>query len=169
MKYAPIAAANWFLTNHGAQGIEHMKLQKLVYCAHGWWLAFKPEAFLNERPQVWKYGPVFSSLYHILKPFGRRPISEPQAPGPFEQPPSVGNENDFADLFHFVWKRYGHMSSFELSELTHEKNSAWYKQAECHGFSVAHGLEIPDEYVRSEFVGIYNDENFRSKSRSDAA
>ena len=151
-KYSPLAAANWFLANHaGDNGIEHMKLQKLVYCAHGWWLAFKPEPFLNERPQIWKYGPVFSSLYHVLKPFGHLPIDAPQSTSPFDETPRVTADST-SRLLSFIWKRYGHLSNFALSEMTHEKLTAWYKQAEKYEFEVPHGLEIPDEFVRVEFM-----------------
>ncbi len=170
-KYSPLAVANWFLQHHASpNGVEHMKLQKLVYCAHGWWLAFKPEAILDEKPQVWRYGPVFSSLYHVLKPFGRSPILTPQSMGPFEDPAIVSTDDkEVAPLLEFVWKRYGHLSSFALSEMTHEKNSAWYKQAEAFGFEVPHGLEIPDEFVRSEFLRIYDDERSSPARGSTAA
>lgn len=159
-RYQPLAAANWFIANRGKYGLEHMKLQKLVYCAHGWWLVSKPEPFLSERPQVWKYGPVFKSLYHVLKPFGRTPISVTQAAGPFEDAPIVPPSDDqIVPLLEWIWKRYGHLSSFALSEMTHEKNTAWYKRAEEFGFEVPHGLDIPDELVRAEFQKIYRSES----------
>jgi len=38
--YSPIAIANNFVEQFGGvTGIEHMKLQKLVYCSYGWMLA----------------------------------------------------------------------------------------------------------------------------------
>lgn len=38
--YTPLAVANCFLEKFGENGgIEHMKLQKLVYFSYGWWLA----------------------------------------------------------------------------------------------------------------------------------
>ena len=158
-KYPPLAVANWFIANHGQPGLEHMKLQKLVYCAHGWWLVSKPDSFLTERPQVWKYGPVFKSLYHVLKPFGRTPISNTQAAGPFEEAPIVSSsDSEIVPLLQWIWKRYGHLSSFALSEMTHEKNTAWYRRADEFGFEVPHGLEIPDDLVKSEFQRIYSAE-----------
>ena len=114
--YSPLAAANSFIVQFGAaRGIEHMKLQKLVYCAHGWWLTAYENSFLNERPQVWKHGPVFNSLYHVLKPFGAMPISTPQSSGPFLEPVFVDeNDENVNSLIRWVWSWYGHLTSFAL-------------------------------------------------------
>jgi uncharacterized phage-associated protein len=51
-------------------GAEHMKLQKLVYYAYGWWLLYHSEPIMTEPPEVWRHGPVFSSMYHALKHHG---------------------------------------------------------------------------------------------------
>ncbi len=73
VKHSPLALANTFIERHaGSAGITHMKVQKLCYYAHGWWLAFENEPFLTERPQVWKFGPVFASLYAALAHHGSR-------------------------------------------------------------------------------------------------
>ena len=53
--------------------------------------------------------------------------------------------------------------------MTHEKHTAWYKQAEKYEFEVPNGLEIPDEFVRVEFVRIYNDELSGATQNSNAA
>jgi uncharacterized phage-associated protein len=47
-----------------------MKLQKLVYYAYGWWLLYHSEPIMTEPPEVWRHGPVFSSMYHALKHHG---------------------------------------------------------------------------------------------------
>jgi uncharacterized phage-associated protein len=152
--YSPLAVANSFIAQFGAaHGIEHMKLQKLVYFAHGWWLTAHENPFLNERPQVWKHGPVFNSLYHILKPFGGAPISTPQSDGPFSRPAFIdGDDETVTGLIRWVWARYGHLSSFALSDMTHRPGTAWSRVAAERNYSVPNGLEIPDQYVREEFV-----------------
>jgi uncharacterized phage-associated protein len=152
--YSPLAAANFFLAEFaGSRGIEHMKLQKLVYCAHGWWLTAYDYSFLNERPQIWKHGPVFNSLYHVLKPFGGMPIYHPQSVSPFEAPPTIDrDDHNVRNLLAWVWQRYGHLSSFALSDMTHRPGTAWSRVAEERKFSVPKGLEIPDAYIREEFL-----------------
>lgn len=61
--YHPLAFANEFILKAQPAGVEHMKLQKLVYYSYGWWIAYHEEPILTEPPQVWRYGPVFVSLY----------------------------------------------------------------------------------------------------------
>lgn len=105
-KFYPLALANTFIERHGRrEGIQHMKLQKLSYFAHGWWLAYNSESFLKEKPQVWKYGPVFKSLYRILAPFGKEYINLPQKDNPFEAP-EVIEDKQITDLVDWVWTRY---------------------------------------------------------------
>ena len=160
--YTPLALANYFVMHFaGADGIEHMKLQKLVYCAHGWWLAYKPHSpIIRERPQVWKFGPVFPSLYRTLRPFGRNPIAVPQSTDPFSEPDVVDNDDDKAKrLLDWVWNRYGHLSSYALSDMTHKPGTPWYRVAEEHDFLVPEGQVIGDSYVVEEFGSIYQNES----------
>ena len=157
--YSPLAIANEFIGNFaGSNGIEHMKLQKLVYCAHGWWLATHEPSepnLVNESPQVWKHGPVFDSLYRVLRVFGRAPITEPQSSTPFDEPTRVDNDDESANqLIRWTWNRYGHLSSFALSDLTHKQGTPWSRIAKEHNYRVPQHMEIPDEYIREEFIDI---------------
>ena len=54
--------------------VSPMKLQKLVYFAHGWHLAIHNRPLVNEQVEAWKFGPVFSDLYHQIKSFGNEKI-----------------------------------------------------------------------------------------------
>lgn len=158
--YTPLAAANYFISTFGLEsGIEHMKLQKLLYNADGWWLAFHEDPLLNERPQVWRHGPVFNGLYHVLKPFGRMPIQHPQSAGPFEPAPTIDEDDEITkQVLNWIWNRYGHLSSFALSDMTHKAGTSWQRTAKEYNFSVPLGLEIPDSYIRDEFRRIYEQE-----------
>jgi uncharacterized phage-associated protein len=163
--YTPLAIANEFIARYQPSvGIEHMKLQKLVYCANGWWLAFHAnQPLIDEAPEVWKFGPVFPSLYRVLKVYGRSPIKTVQSRSPFEAPDRV-TESD-ADAFNLVdwtWRRYGHMTSFALSEMTHREGTAWQRAAAEHDFLVPEGLDIPLGYIVDEFKKVYDSESKRS-------
>jgi uncharacterized phage-associated protein len=163
LPYSSLAVANTFLTKFGQErGIEHMKLQKLVYFTHGWWLAINTHSLLTERPQVWKHGPVFKTLYHTLKTFGHQPISQPQLRYPAEPVQVVSGDNVVPSYIDFVWERYGRLSSFALSGMTHQPGGAWSKLAAEHNYRVPSDLEIPDEYVREEFLKLYNEEFAKS-------
>ena len=80
MEYSAKAIANYFLelaAKHGEK-VTPLKIQKLVYIAHGWHLALyeKPLVY-DEFAEAWEYGPVFPSIYHEFKHFGGAPIAEP--------------------------------------------------------------------------------------------
>ena len=66
--YSALAIANFFLENH--KSISPMKLQKLVYFAHGWNLAISNNPLIKEPIEAWDYGPVISTIYNEFKLFG---------------------------------------------------------------------------------------------------
>ena len=70
MTYDVRAVANFFLDQAQEEGqkLDHMKLQKLAYIAHGWHLAITGEPLFHERVEAWPYGPVIPDLYHELMP-----------------------------------------------------------------------------------------------------
>ena len=162
--YTPLAVANTFIVRYQmGSGIEHMKLQKLVYCANGWWLAFHPGSQLvTEAPQVWKFGPVFPSLYQVLKVFGRTAITTAQSRSPFEKPSMIDDDDsDSLNLVDWTWRRYGHLSGFALSDMTHKPGTAWYRAADENKFLVPEGFNIPSKYISEEFLEIYQSESRR--------
>ena len=65
--YPPSAVANFFLSK--SDEITQMQLHKLLYYAHGWYLAVVGKPLLNEMIGAWKHGPVVPSLYYDLKKF----------------------------------------------------------------------------------------------------
>jgi uncharacterized phage-associated protein len=152
--YRPLALANYFIRQFGYEdGIDHMKLQKLVYLSHGWWLAYHPnDSLSSEQPEVWRYGPVFPSLYQALKGFGDHPIRLPQRERPFEAPPNIDeNDQDSAGLLDWVWGRYGGFSGVRLSDITHESGTPWRALAEQHKYRVPNNLKISDNIISEYF------------------
>ncbi len=165
MMYTPAQVANTFIASFGAEhGISHMKLQKLVYCVHGWWLVYNQESLLLEKPEIWKFGPVFPSLYHVLKVFGTSPIKEPVKTSPFADTAPIVSETDSnsKQLINWVWNRYGHLSAMALSDMTHKEGTAWRKVAEAKNFRVPMGLELEDVDVREEFTKIKSEFEVRT-------
>jgi uncharacterized phage-associated protein len=60
MPYPAAAIANEFIKVAKRNGVllTPMKLQKLVYFAHGWYLALLGKPLINEPVEAWKFGPV---------------------------------------------------------------------------------------------------------------
>lgn len=154
MPFTPLAVANTFLADHGGErgGIDPMKLQKLVFYAYGWWLAYHDQPLTNEKPEVWRYGPVFHSLYAALAPFGMRGVDSPQRAVPIGQPPIVPKDaQEERDHIDWVWQRYGHLSAGRLSDMTHAMGTPWQVEAEAKGYKVPRNHPIPDARIKEYF------------------
>ncbi|MCY4446443.1 MAG: DUF4065 domain-containing protein [Rhodobacteraceae bacterium] len=130
--YSAKAIANYFLAKYGNNGIIPLKIQKLVYIAHGWYLAFHDEPLVNDEfAEAWEYGPVFASLYHELKYRGNLPVLDLATE--FDHSlkkikPKVNPKDDQTTrLLDKVWEIYGYRSGQELSKLCHQPNSPWEK------------------------------------------
>ncbi len=140
--------ANEFLNRGQRDGvsIQPMKLQKLIYLAHGWHLLFLKEPFISQDVEAWKYGPVIPEVYQEFKEFKDSPITRLAKVGEsFLRPVDAQNR-----LLENVWNTYRDKSSIYLSMLTHESGSAWdITWRECTGW---HGAVIPNNLIRAEFA-----------------
>jgi len=138
MPYPAAAIANEFkkLAEESNRPITPMKLQKLVYFAHGWYLALAGNPLINEPIQAWKFGPVIPSLYHALKAYGNSPITghvRNEAETLFGEPersfvddgPNAKENEQVKELVKRIWELYGSFSAVQLSNLTHDPKSPW--------------------------------------------
>jgi uncharacterized phage-associated protein len=155
--YPSIEVANKFIQMHGASGeIDPMKLQKLLYFANGWHLAMQGTPLLDELPQVWRYGPVFATIYRAFNRYQRQPILQPEQATPFGGEPRIAPDG-LTPFLEWVWNEYGHRTGPELSDETHKPGTPWRQIAEEKSFQVPQGEVIPMkkdwEYFSSLAVG----------------
>lgn len=151
---SPLAVANYFLLRGKAEKvpIDAMKLQKLIYFAHGWHLAVCSLPLIDEPVEAWQYGPVIPSVYHEFKRFGAKPISEPafQIKGGVLDVPSVPSSlTETAAVLDRVWQVYKHYSGIQLSNLTHRDNTPW--SATRKAATQPRGVDIPDREISAYF------------------
>jgi uncharacterized phage-associated protein len=161
MSYDSLAIANYFIKlarTHG-EALTPMKVQKLVYFAHGWNLAIHDEPLLNERIQAWKYGPVVPELYRELKDYGSTPIPNPVQVIRFEgagisvatpQLEDYGSTAATAQLLDRIWAVYGRYSAIQLSNATHAPGSPW--DITWQRVSGASHTVIDDKLIREDFL-----------------
>lgn len=145
--YSSKAVANFFLSlaNSKGEDLDQLKLQKLIYFAHGWHLAFRDQPLIPDRIEAWQYGPVVPSLYYELLDWGSAPIKgaivemlsklndSTNQVDFFQYVPNLqayGAENDAGlkfteQLLRQIYRYYGHLTGPQLSYLTHEKNGPW--------------------------------------------
>ena len=88
LKEAPVPIANWFINNakNAGRPITHMQAQKLAYLTHGYWLQTHDDPLLTENPEVWPYGPVFPSIWRVLRGSKNNQINQPASHDGFNEP-----------------------------------------------------------------------------------
>ena len=152
------AVANFFIRRHGRHGISPLKLQKLIYIAHGWSLALKDEPLVNdERPEAWKHGPVFPSVYYEFRNFGAKIITREAtelADDLSIETPKVTDDRT-KRLLDKVWQEYGQYSGSQLSRLTHKTGSPWHEaRKRANGIRNYH---INDEIIKGHYKNQIHD------------
>jgi uncharacterized phage-associated protein len=150
--YPPSAVANYFLSRGG--DLTQMQLHKLLYYAHGWYLAVVGKPLLNETVSAWKHGPVVPSLYYDFKRFGARPVDRLAKTidrvSRVRRAPQI-DASDFMvrSLLERIWMVYGQLSGKRLSQLTHAADTPW--SAVRGRNPELHGVDIPNEEIRAYF------------------
>jgi uncharacterized phage-associated protein len=150
--YSASTVANYFLGLGRRDGIpiDPMKLQKLVYLAHGWSLAFLKRRLIKEPIEAWRYGPVVPALYRMFQKFGASPITENAPEAAPESQQRLDEETK--SLLDTVWEKYGKLSSIQLSMLTHEPGYAWDLATRSGGPLPWSNSVIPDGLIEYEFA-----------------
>ena len=164
MPYSAFAIANYFLDLVESKGenLTPLKIQKLVFFAHGWYLALYDRPLVSERVEAWKWGPVISNLYHELKYFGRQPIIGRLTSVGFVLPGSVledrfetsmvdKKDEQVKGFLDNIWETHGKYSGVQLSNVLHDKGSPWYQvwyEMENRG---QHGAVIDTKIIRDYY------------------
>lgn len=113
--------ANYFLdlSERDRIPIFPLKMQKLIYLAHGWSLALRGFPLIEDQVEAWKYGPVVANVYHAFKKYGSSAIRE------HASAPHIEIDMQSKSLIEAVWKSYAKYTGVQLSALTHEPGYAW--------------------------------------------
>ncbi|WP_082522536.1 Panacea domain-containing protein [Acidovorax sp. Root402] len=135
MAYSAYAVANAFVqraTGGYLRNLSPMKLQKLMFFAHAWYLKGRRVPLLDDSFARWTHGPVIPSIYHEFKAYGYRPIDKlattlSLSPNGYAMnvPTVPPTDLDTWALIDAVIAKYGHLDGPALSALTHQPNSAW--------------------------------------------
>ena len=146
MAYDAKVVANYFLelAERDRIPIDPLKLQKLAYLAHGWYLVFFGKPLLSNKIEAWRYGPVVPQLYGEFKEFGASTITRRAQDGDTSL-----LAPDAKRLIEAVWNKYKMFSATQLSALTHEPGSAWHLTIK--NSSPIDNLTIADALIADEF------------------
>jgi len=150
-----LAIANFFIRKSlkEKKPITQIKLQKLVYFAHGFYLALHEKPLVNEKIEAWQYGPVVPSIYHKFKNWGNSPIKNVQIDNSENL---IINEKDI-DFLDLVWHKFSRYSASHLVKLSHEKGGPWKKAIDRSKALV--GFVVPNITINNLEIYVY----FKSK------
>jgi uncharacterized phage-associated protein len=140
--------ANYFLElAHGDRiPLDPLKLQKLVYLAQGWHLAFYGTPLISQAVEAWRYGPVVPQLYYEFRQFGAWPITR-------RAETSETLDDRTKNFLQKVWQIYRAYNSLQLSALTHEAGGAWDLAMRTRESWTPWGRPvIPNELIAQEFL-----------------
>ena len=161
-----VAVANTFLDLARAANkpLTHIKLQKLVYYAHGWHLAIRDTALVDEGVEAWRWGPVVKPLYHAFKDFEGDEITHKAQSGRYSDGEADVSEPVLpeASMEHAVIAKvmevYGDYTAIQLSNATHADGTPWHTVASkflAQGWLPAN-LRIPDGVIKEHFKAQMN-------------
>lgn len=125
--YKAIDIAHWFVKkaeHEGFTDMTHLRLQKMIYIAHGWMLGLEERRFIDEDVEAWPYGPVIPVLYNQLRFHGNTHITLKDL-----EKLSYKFDDDFGDDESFLTKIYDVYSKpfgSALIEITHEQGTPWH-------------------------------------------
>lgn len=159
MAYKALAVANAFIKKalEAENPPTQMKLQKLIFYAHGWCLGLKGEPLIDEKFEAWPYGPVVPAVYHTFKTYGRTPISAEGTEIVFSDlkiscvAPELKADEFATALIDKIWIVYGEFSGTQLSELTHKDGTPWSIVAKNYGGDPPRDVIIPNELIENFF------------------
>lgn len=135
--------------------LTNMALQKLVYLAHGWLLEKEGKPLATNHFEAWRHGPVVRALFDSLKAAGERPVvGRAMWFNALDNRVEVARAQ-FSDseraFLRRVFEAYGHLSAFELSDITHVRGGPWDRVWNAESGQVFFDQRIPGDLISSYF------------------
>jgi uncharacterized phage-associated protein len=129
--------------------VTQMKLQKMVYFAHGVHLAVYGKPLVEEHFQAWKFGPVVREIYNTYKFYGSEPISDTNWLFFTSDYDSKLNNLDTQakDTIELTWNTLKSLNAAQLSNWTHKAGSPWNKVF----IDGVKDIDIPNEDIKEYF------------------
>jgi uncharacterized phage-associated protein len=150
--------ANFLLDHAESKGVPLtiMPLLKLIYFAHGLYLAKFNRPLINNHFEAWQYGPVVRVVYESFPGVSDDPITIRASKfDPVTNTKSLANyrlseaEREFLAQ---IFGAYAQLHAFKLSDITHEPGSPWDEIWERGDQEVNPGMRIDNESIRAHFL-----------------
>ena len=157
MAYDARQVANFFLDLADERGtpLTTMSLLKLIYYAHGWYLAEHNQPLIENRFEAWENGPVVRVVYRQFRDSAAKPI---EGRAFFFDPVSRKKQtaqhdfsNDVASFLASIFEEYARHHAFTLSDMTHEDGGPWDKAWNDKHGTVNPGMVISNDEIKQYF------------------
>ncbi|WP_294196885.1 type II toxin-antitoxin system antitoxin SocA domain-containing protein [uncultured Sphingomonas sp.] len=132
-----------------------MKLQKLLFYAHAWHLAYDKGPLFENDFEAWPWGPVVRDVYVQTKGFGRSRVTSPITEfawgpqGPTIQAPT-GVSEELRPFIRSVWDTLKVYDGVQLSNSTHASGEPWTIISDTIG--TGSKPIIPNDLIRRVFA-----------------
>jgi uncharacterized phage-associated protein len=128
--------------------ITQMKLQKMVFFAHGVNLAINDKPLIQETIEAWKYGPVVPILYSNYKLYGNAPICDTDLVYNFPKDDITKINSAELKALMYTWNATKDQTPESLSNWTHKDGSPWKKVYDPNQWAIP----IPNNLIKEYFT-----------------
>lgn len=152
--------ANYILNYGDVNDVEitNLKLQKLMYFCHAWYLATYDKPLVRKEFEAWEHGPVSAYIYREFKQFGNSKItSRASRIDKFTGRRVQINEKLPQNISNFldeVLSFYSKMTASQLRNLSHEPGSPWH-QVWSSKSKTNLGMKISDNSLKMFYIRSY--------------
>lgn len=157
--YNVMSIANYFigLALKHDRVLTHLKLQKLVYFAHGIYYATYDKPLINASIEAWQYGPVIPVLYRRLRHLGNNPIREsiPLESTDFIMDGKIELDSKIRQFLESIWDSMKNYSATDLSTASHKEGSPWHEMVfKRNNGKILYSQDIDQELIKEYFKTI---------------
>lgn len=148
--YARVLAVAKYLLDRcktkGDGAVTPLQLMKLTYMAHAWMLGLYGRPLVDEPVAAWRYGPVFPSLYQVVRDYRSQPVDDVPtyrgAPVEFDE-----TEKSVMDQVADIYGRY---TGIQLSAMTHEHGTPWDQAWQSSGRNTTISNDLIEHFYRQK-------------------
>jgi uncharacterized phage-associated protein len=129
--------------------LNNIQIQKLVYIAHGFYLALSNQPLIKQPVEAGTYGPLIQDLYDALFEYGVEEITEI-----LENVPREKLSDEARLIIRSVVNSYGRFSDLQLSTLTRVEDTPWKQVYDPNAFLYK---RIANELIRDYYKKLLDE------------
>jgi uncharacterized phage-associated protein len=135
--------------------LTQVSILKLLYFAHGWYLAIHRRPLISQEFEAWKYGPVVKVVRDAFRNYEAAPIAERATKldiltsARTVVAPDISSDD--ATFIRAIFDAYHLYDAWELSDMTHEPGSPWDQIWNSNGPIGRLALRIRNEDIQHYF------------------